>query len=104
MNSLLRIRTFNIPKSCIYYANSTENNNVLLSYIIKCQNMIKKTSESKTFYLFLLFQKRALNALSVRNQHSEWLDESNLSSENVPQDVPKEADVVVIGELAFKMG
>lgn len=54
--------------------------------------------------MFLLFQKRALNALSVRNQHSEWLAESSLSSENVPQDVPKEADVVVIGELAFKMG
>merc|ERR1719361_2890990 len=42
-------------------------------------------------------QKRALNALSVRKQHSEWLAESNLTSENVLQDVPKEADVVIIG-------
>ena len=55
----------------------------------------EKTPNSKTFFLF---QKRALNALSVRKQHSEWLAESNLTSENVLQDVPKEADVVIIGE------
>ena len=56
----------------------------------------EKTPNSKTF--LFLFQKRALNALSVRKQHSEWLAESNLTSENVFQDVPKEADVVIIGE------
>ena len=65
-----------------------------LLYLTKCQNT-KKLQIRKLFYLF---QKRALNALSVRKQHSEWLAESNLTSENVFQDVPKEADVVIIGE------
>ena len=57
MNSLLRIRTFNIPKSCIYYANSTENNNVLLSYIIKCQNMIKNFRIKNFLFVFVVSEK-----------------------------------------------
>ena len=58
MNSLLRIRTFNIPKSCIYYANSTENNNVPIAILYhKVSKYDKKLQNQKLFICFCCFRK-----------------------------------------------
>ena len=45
---------------------------------------------------FPLFQKRTLSVSTHRRAQSEWMSEK---TDNAPQSVPNEADVVVIGNV-----
>ena len=68
---------------------------VFLKYLSKIKSYLETTIN---VIHFPSFQKRTLSVSTYRKAQSEWLAES---TDNAPQSVPNEADVVVIGNVPY---